>query len=113
MIILGDAAHAIPPSAGQGINQAFEDVYILALLLGRSKEIVRLQDALSFWQSYRQGRVDEVFELNKQIDLRRMPAKDSVSGEGSEVKREGFELQWLYVPDFKLVVDDWILKQKQ
>lgn len=113
VVILGDAAHAIPPSAGQGINQAFEDVYILALLLGRSSEIVSLQDALGFWQSYRQGRVDRVFELNKQIDLRRMPANDSVSGEGSEVKKEGFELQWLYVPDFKLVVDDWILKQKQ
>ncbi|KAI3400606.1 hypothetical protein diail_2317 [Diaporthe ilicicola] len=73
VIILVDAAHAIPPSAGQGINQAFEDVYILALLLGRSSEIANLQDALSFWQSYRQGRVDKVLELNKQIDLRRMP----------------------------------------
>lgn len=113
VIILGDAAHAIPPSAGQGINQAFEDVYILALLLGRSSEIVSLQDALSFWQSYRQGRVDKVFELNKQIDLRRMPANDAVSGEGSEVKKEGFELRWLYAPDFKLVVDEWILKQEQ
>ncbi|KAG6364609.1 hypothetical protein INS49_006211 [Diaporthe citri] len=82
VIILGDAAHAIPPSAGQGINQAFEDVYILALLLGRSSEIPNLQDALSFWQSYRQGRVDKVFELNKQIDLRRMPADDAVSRGG-------------------------------
>lgn len=112
VIILGDAAHAIPPSAGQGINQAFEDVYILALLLGRSSEIPNLQDALSFWQSYRQGRVDKVFELNKQIDLRRMPANDAVSGEGSVAQKEGFDLEWLYKPDFKQVVDEWILKQK-
>lgn len=113
VIILGDAAHAIPPSAGQGINQAFEDVYILALLLGRSSEIPNLQDALSFWQSYRQGRVDKVFELNKQIDLRRMPASDAVSGEGSRVQKVEFDLEWLYKPDFKQVVDEWILKQKQ
>lgn len=112
VIILGDAAHAIPPSAGQGINQAFEDVYILALLLGRSSEIPNLQDALSFWQSYRQGRVDKVFELNKQIDLRRMPANDAVSGENSEIQKEKFDLEWLYKPDFKQVVDEWILKQK-
>lgn len=112
VIILGDAAHAIPPSAGQGINQAFEDVYILALLLGRSSEISNLQDALSFWQSYRQGRVDKVFELNKQIDLRRMPANDAVSGEGSGLQKEEFDLEWLYKPDFKQVVDEWILKQE-
>lgn len=112
VIILGDAAHAIPPSAGQGINQAFEDVYILALLLGRSSEILNIQDALSFWQSYRQGRVDKVFELNKQIDLRRMPANEAVSGEGSELQKEEFELEWLYKPDFKQVVDEWILTQK-
>lgn len=112
VIILGDAAHAIPPSAGQGINQGFEDVYILALLLGRSSEIPNLQNALSFWQSYRQGRVDKVFELNKQIDLRRMPANDSVVGEGSGTQKEDFDLEWLYKPDFKQVVDEWILEQK-
>jgi 2-polyprenyl-6-methoxyphenol hydroxylase-like FAD-dependent oxidoreductase len=112
VIILGDAAHAIPPSAGQGINQAFEDVYILSLLLGRSGEIGSLQDALSFWQSYRQDRVDKVFELNKQIDLRRMPANDAFTGEGSGVQREEFDLEWLYKPDFNHVVDEWILHQE-
>ncbi|KAG8165567.1 hypothetical protein KVR01_004119 [Diaporthe batatas] len=112
VIILGDAAHAIPPSAGQGINQAFEDVYILALLLARSGEIANLQNALSFWQSYRQGRVDKVFELNTQIDLRRMPSDDTVTGDGSELQKEDFDLEWLYRPDFKQIVDEWILKQK-
>ncbi|KAL1877456.1 hypothetical protein Daus18300_002443 [Diaporthe australafricana] len=112
VIILGDAAHAIPPSAGQGINQAFEDVYILALILGRSDEIANLQDALSFWQSYRQERVDKAYELNQQIDLRRMPTNDAVVGEGSGLRKEIFDLEWLYKPDFKHVVDEWILKQK-
>lgn len=112
VIILGDAAHAIPPSAGQGINQAFEDVYILALLLARSGEIANLKDALSFWQSYRQGRVDKVFELNTQIDLRRMPSDDTVTGDESGLQKEDFDLEWLYKPDFKQIVDEWILKQQ-
>lgn len=113
VIILGDAAHAIPPSAGQGLNQAFEDVHILALLLGRSSEIANLQDALSFWQSYRQERVDKVFELSKQIDIRRMPIDDAILGDGSGIQKEDFDLEWLYKPDFNQVVDEWILKQKQ
>ena len=37
VVILGDSAHAIPPSAGQGINQAFEDLYMFSLLLSASK----------------------------------------------------------------------------
>ncbi|GIK02951.1 hypothetical protein Aspvir_007016 [Aspergillus viridinutans] len=73
VVILGDAAHAIPPSAGQGINQAFEDVFTYALILGRSaKESLSLQRALKIWQEGRQERVDKVLALNAQIDKRRM-----------------------------------------
>lgn len=122
VIILGDAAHAIPPSAGQGINQAFEDVYMLALLLkgagvateegseGR-KEKSLLREGLAFWQAYRQERIDRILELNKQIDMRRMPSDDAVIGEGSGAVREEFDLEWLYKPDFKGVVDEWISQQ--
>jgi 2-polyprenyl-6-methoxyphenol hydroxylase-like FAD-dependent oxidoreductase len=108
VLIVGDAAHAIPPSAGQGINQAFEDVYILALLLGKADQITSMQDALSFWQTYRQERVDKILELNKHIDLRRMPSDDSVVGADSGFAREEFDLTWLYKPDFQKTVDDWV-----
>ncbi|KND92014.1 FAD-dependent urate hydroxylase [Tolypocladium ophioglossoides CBS 100239] len=111
VIIVGDAAHAIPPSASQGINQAFEDVYMLALLLGQADRIRSIKDALSFWQSYRQERVDKVLELNKQIDLRRMPADDAVVGDKSGFQRKEFELGWLYKPEFKKDVQDWISRQ--
>lgn len=108
VLIVGDAAHAIPPSAGQGINQAFEDVYILALLLGKADQITSMQDALSFWQTYRQERVDKILELNKQIDLRRMPSDDSVVSVDSGFAGEEFDLTWLYKPDFQKTVDDWV-----
>lgn len=131
VIIVGDAAHAIAPPAGQGINQAFEDVYMLALLLkgASSREEVGarggdggggdggggdedlMQEALAFWQAYRQERVDRVLELNRQIDLRRMPKDDADFGEASGVAREPFDLEWLYKPDFKGVVDEWFAKR--
>ncbi|OAQ90262.1 salicylate hydroxylase [Purpureocillium lilacinum] len=109
VIIVGDAAHAIPPSAGQGINQAFEDVYMLALLLGRKG--VDMAEALSFWQNYRQERVNRIVELNKLIDQRRMPADDAVMGQGAEVRQEAFDLGWLYRPNFKSDVEQWLSKR--
>ncbi|QKX60412.1 uncharacterized protein TRUGW13939_07557 [Talaromyces rugulosus] len=106
-------AHAIPPSAGQGINQAFEDVYILALLLGQANRVSSLRDALSFWQTYRQDRVDKILELNKQIDIRRMPSSDNVVGVDSGVVRGDFDLRWLYNPDFKKIVNDWVSEHEK
>lgn len=110
VLILGDAAHAIPPSAGQGINQAFEDVYMFALLLAEAnKGNVRLEEALTTWQSYRQDRIGKVLELNKQIDLRRMPAQAPVGSEPrAEVSKQEFDLSWLYEPDFKAEVQTWV-----
>ncbi|OJJ00787.1 hypothetical protein ASPVEDRAFT_40307 [Aspergillus versicolor CBS 583.65] len=101
VIILGDAAHAIPPTAGQGINQAFEDVFTFALIIGRVKE--DFQRGLKIWQKGRQERVDRVLALNAQIDKRRMP-RDSLDQE----EHESFELGWLYGPDFGEMVEGWL-----
>jgi 2-polyprenyl-6-methoxyphenol hydroxylase-like FAD-dependent oxidoreductase len=38
VVILGDAAHAIPPTAGQGVNQTFEDVCTFARVVDRSRK---------------------------------------------------------------------------
>ncbi len=109
VVILGDSAHAIPPSAGQGINQAFEDVYMFALLLAAVKSNkVQFEDALTFWQGYRQGRVNRILELNKQIDLRRMPKGSVISGGEAPPVAKEFDLKWLYEPDFKAEVDDFV-----
>ena len=51
--------------------------------------------------------------VNKQIDLRRMPADDTIFAEGSSFKKAEFDLEWLYKPDFKGVVVEWVAKQKQ
>jgi 2-polyprenyl-6-methoxyphenol hydroxylase-like FAD-dependent oxidoreductase len=114
VVILGDSAHAIPPSAGQGINQAFEDGYMFSLLLAASKTRgVDFEGALSFWQKYRQDRVNKILELNKQIDLRRMPKdKQPVDAEGVTIEQKDFELGWLYEPDFAAEVENYITSTK-
>lgn len=105
VVILGDAAHAIPPTAGQGVNQAFEDVYTYALIFAKCQG-KNLEHGLKGWQQGRQARVDLVLELNAQIDVRRMP-KDPGSL-STELESKPFDLAWLYSPNFEEMVDSWL-----
>lgn len=105
VVILGDAAHAIPPTAGQGINQAFEDVYIYSLILAKCQQH-KLEQGLKVWQKGRQERVDRVLDLNAQIDARRMP-KNSQSGP-LDLDTKTFDLAWLYSPNFDEMAESWL-----
>lgn len=53
IILVGDAAHAFPPTIGQGANQAFEDTRSLATLLSKLLPEVPLEQAAVKWQAYR------------------------------------------------------------
>ncbi len=56
--LLGDAAHAMPPSAAQGGAQAIEDGWVLASCLARTPE--RPQHALTRFEALRRPRVERV-----------------------------------------------------
>lgn len=120
VVILGDAAHAIPPWAGQGVNQAFEDVYMLSLLLSKLSSKIPLSEALHFWQTFRQKRVDEVSHLTRKMNAKRLGpaeqaklAEEEIWKDDSKEKGEGRQLRWLYEVDVEKDVSLWVQQQEQ
>ncbi|KAI9685153.1 MAG: hypothetical protein M1822_004740 [Bathelium mastoideum] len=105
VVMIGDAAHAIPPSAGQGANQAFEDSYSLAMLLANLDAKVSLLDALKAWEAYRMERMEEVLRLTNRLLTIRMTEEERASVpedmrwefDGSDAGRS--QLGWLYLVD--------------
>lgn len=101
VVILGDAAHAIPPTAGQGASQGFEDAYTLSILLSTVQMGgSMLGKALEAWKEYRQQRVDKVIQLTLQLNNARLPQaeREKLEAEGKMVWQSGDsgELGWLY-----------------
>lgn len=120
VIIMGDAAHAIPPTAGQGANQAFEDSFSLAILLKMVKDgEVELKTGLVAWQNYRQGRVDKVLELSDQMNNMRLSEEEKAKLPEEKVwhdhtaeSGEGGQLGWLYLADIEKDMQDVVAKVK-
>lgn len=116
IIIIGDAAHAIPPITGQGANQAFEDGYTLAMLLAKRPASVDIATALAFWQKIRQERMAKLLDLTRRInnnwlpiDQRKMLNKEDLWESGGS----GESLRWLFAPELDQVVGDWIRAQEE
>lgn len=81
-VLIGDAAHAMPPHSGQGASQALEDAGYLAHLLRQYLNQHRdsvgvsatadLHSVLDTFQKERQPRVDEIVnEANRRGDMKR------------------------------------------
>ncbi|WPH00303.1 Salicylate hydroxylase [Acrodontium crateriforme] len=105
VIILGDSAHAIPPAAGQGVNQAFEDVHSLSILMGAANQgKVQWNESLDWWQEYRQNRIDRVTSLTNEMNRRRLPGW---AGEG-----ETIDSSWLFGVEIDKDVNAWIAEKK-
>ena len=120
IIIVGDGAHAIPPSSGQGLCQALEDVYSLTLLLtsimpsnqatnGEHETQNQPTDAkllagLQSWQEMRQERIDELVDyVNNTVNVSRMSESERqkliAEGKVKEKKATGEgDMSWLYKP---------------
>lgn len=62
--LIGDAAHALLPHAGQGAGMAMEDAASLAEFLGSSPSKNDLSTTMSAWSRFRQARVEHLREIS-------------------------------------------------
>lgn len=60
--MIGDAAHAMTPYHGAGAGQAIEDVMILETLLGKVKEVSKLEAAVRAYDEVRRPRAQRVVQ---------------------------------------------------
>ncbi|KAH9204072.1 kynurenine 3-monooxygenase [Leptodontidium sp. 2 PMI_412] len=99
ILILGDAAHAIPPTGGQGTCMAIEDAYSLALALFKRSDLT-LDCALQKWQIKRQKRLVNVMDMTRQLGTLRLSAKERaeiVEKDTRPSESVGLsDLEWLY-----------------
>jgi 2-polyprenyl-6-methoxyphenol hydroxylase-like FAD-dependent oxidoreductase len=112
VIIIGDAAHALPPSSGQGVNQTLEDVYSLTRLLQSNMD---LRNGLALWQEMRQTRLDAVLDwATNATNVARMPQaeRDRLVQEGKAKDANttaGFDdMRWLYEHKIDEKMDVWL-----
>ncbi|KAI0424554.1 kynurenine 3-monooxygenase [Xylaria sp. FL1042] len=119
VVLVGDAAHAIPPTVGQGANQAIEDVCALASLLSKISQEVPLDQAATLWQSYRQERVQRILDLTAQMNAKRLPESEkarlppgAVWTEASLTSKECGELCWLYNANMFEEAEKWAQELK-
>jgi 2-polyprenyl-6-methoxyphenol hydroxylase-like FAD-dependent oxidoreductase len=117
VIIIGDGAHAVPPSSAQGLCQALEDAFSLTLLLTavvpldsaangvssneeRTAE-ARLLQCLKLWQGVRQRRIDEIFDwATNSANVSRLSEaeRQKLIDEGKVKKDAGgdADMDWMY-----------------
>ena len=68
--LVGDAAHAMQPSAGQGASMALEDCMVLAKCL---RDVPEVEDAFAAYEHLRRGRVEKVAEEARRNGARKAP----------------------------------------
>lgn len=74
--LIGDAAHAIPPSAGQGASQAIEDAGLLARLLAHEPAVEKGYESLfEYFERTRKMRFQSIRSLTRQSSASRFELK--------------------------------------
>lgn len=121
IVLVGDAAHAFPPTAGQGANMAFEDGYTLGLVLAAVGDKILLEEALQFWQEMRKDRLKRVLDLTIQwAKMREPPHSKSALAEyksftAADTHNDRLEeMRWIYggVEVQEQQIKDWVAEHQ-
>jgi FAD-dependent urate hydroxylase len=75
--LIGDAAHAISPHAGQGAALAMEDAIVLAQCL---RDVPAVEDAFVAFERLRKDRVDAIVKASRRIGSQKVPANGLMRG---------------------------------
>jgi 2-polyprenyl-6-methoxyphenol hydroxylase-like FAD-dependent oxidoreductase len=70
--LLGDAAHATSPNAGQGASLALEDAVVLAACL---RDVPDPAAALRAFESLRKDRAEKIVELSRRLGRSKVPSR--------------------------------------
>lgn len=103
MVVIGDACHAISPSAGQGVSMSIEDSVVLGKCL---RDIPDIPAALARYEEIRRDRVERAVAFGKQCG-RALEANGTIMRMGRDVfarvaysergsQRGQEDMRWLY-----------------
>ena len=97
-LLLGDAAHAIVPFFGQGMNCAFEDVSVLSEMMGQTQEI----DWPSLMGAFESSRIPNTNAIADMALENYIEMRDLVADEGFRLRRRvALELENRFPKQFK------------
>lgn len=101
VVVIGDAAHAIPPTLGQGANQAVEEALSLSILLRSGLGAEGFGWRMEGWQRHRKERIERLMRMTRKMNNNRLPVemREKLSGEElwhADPERPGEEMRWLY-----------------
>ena len=113
VLMMGDAAHAIPPTAGQGANQAFEDAFTLAYLVQKLSPGLDLATGADVWRKYRQARIAGILQLNDRMTKMRLLGDKNAPKAEDESKGgigDWSDLSWLYLANVEEDIESELKK---
>lgn len=100
--LLGDACHQLPRHDSQGINTAFEDAWVLAVMMERWEEAPH--QGFSDYQQYRQARMRKLYRESGQA------AQTLLLQSGSDQLRRNFKWSVVnrFLPEVSMAQWDWL-----
>lgn len=105
VVILGDAAHGLPPIGALGANLALEDAHSFGLLVACANEgKVSWRSAVQWWQQYRQDRMDRVASLTNALAKKRQQP-DGPGNPAAQIKPDD---TWVFELDVEKDVRQWL-----